>query len=392
VDDDPLALTAASLLLDRQGYSTRGFTDPRKLIAVLGQEAKPQLILADLYMPEMNGNDLVQRVHELAPDVAVTIMTSARDLDGTVNAINRGAFGFLLKPIVPEQLEWLISRLLREQVLKEGIEAEKARLAHAQRLASLGTLTSGIAHEINNPNCFVLGNIDLLEKLWERLEAELDSMAAAGNTAAAFARREMPGILRELRSGAIRIANIVRSLSIYARRERDGFSRTSVRQAVEDAALVLRNKLSVLKFLVEDESEGRAYADVNATDVEQMVVNLISNAADAAQHFAHPAVTVRISVPSEREVRVDVTDNGPGIGADQVHLLETPFYTTKEPGAGTGLGLHITRQLVSRAGGTLGFRNNAGPGATFTLILPAVTKLPDSGEPHARAHEGVGRG
>jgi signal transduction histidine kinase len=370
VDDDPMAMTSARLLLEQEGHRARGFTDPRTLLAALKEGERPHLILADLYMPEIGGLELLRRVRNLQEDLPVTIVTSSRDLEGSVSAINEGAYGYLLKPVVPEQLAWLIGRLQRERSLRERVEMEQRRLAHAQRLAKLGMLTSGIAHEINNPNCFVLGNIDMLEKLWSRLEPQLEGLPVSAEDTLALARREVPEILREMRSGATRIAHIVRSLSIYSREAADPDGRCDLRAAIEEAATVLRNKLGVLHFSVVDEAPDLRQAAVNAVDLEQMLVNLLSNAADATAGSPRPAVTVHVREAGGGGVRVDIVDNGHGIDPAQLYLLETPFFTTKQPGEGTGLGLYITRQLVIRAGGTLSFQNNPGGGATFTLTLP----------------------
>jgi signal transduction histidine kinase len=370
VDDDSLVLQALGMLLRSEGHPVRCFGEPAKLLAALEEGDHPQMVMSDLRMPVIDGLELLERVHRIDPDLPVTIVTASRDLDGSVQAINRGAFGYLLKPVVLEEARWLIGRVAGELALRDRIVEEQTRLAHAQRLAQLGILSSGIAHEINNPNCFVRGNIDLLDKLWQRISSIVVNSELSKEMIGRMAMREMPEILDAIRDGSDRISRIVDSLSQYARTEGENSDRCDLRAAIEQSALILRNKLIETSFRVEDEQGGETvFVAVRPLQLEQMLVNLISNAADATAGSVEPRITVRVHRAKAGTVQVDVEDNGTGIAKESMGLLETPFFTTKGAGQGSGLGLFLVRQLAGRAGGSLSYSNNPERGATFSLTL-----------------------
>jgi signal transduction histidine kinase len=370
VDDDPLVLQALGMLLRSEGHPVRCFSEPAKLLGALQEGERPQMVMSDLRMPVIDGLEVLERVQRIDPDLPVTIVTASRDLDGSVQAINRGAFGYLLKPVVLEEARWLIGRVAGEHALRERVVEEQTRLAHAQRLAQLGILSSGIAHEINNPNCFVRGNIDLLDKLWQHIASVIGDSILSKDQAGRVALREVPEILHAIRDGSDRITRIVDSLSQYARTHGDDSDRCDLHMAIDQSVLILRNKLIETPFRVEDEQELEPVAvAVRPLELEQMLVNLISNAADATAGTAQPRITVKIHKANRGTVQVDVVDNGTGVAKENMGLLETPFFTTKGAGQGSGLGLFLVRQLAARAGGSLGYSNNPGRGATFSLTL-----------------------
>ena len=370
VDDDALVLQALGMLLRSEGHPVRCFNEPAKLLAALQEGERPHMVMSDLRMPVIDGLELLDRVHRIDPDLPVTIVTASRDLDGSVQAINRGAFGYLLKPVVLEEARWLIGRVAGEQALRGRIVEEQTRLAHAQRLAQLGILSSGLAHEINNPNCFVRGNIDLLEKIWRRLSPIDGDTELFKDSFGRVTLQEVPEILNAIREGSDRISRIVDSLSKYARTQGLDSDRCDLRTAIEQSALILRNKMIETAFRVEGEQEGESAAvAARPLELEQMLVNLISNAADAVAGTVQPEIVVHVNKAVAGSVRVDIVDNGTGVAPENLGLLETPFFTTKGPGRGAGLGLFLVRQLAARAGGGLSYSNNPERGATFSLTL-----------------------
>jgi signal transduction histidine kinase len=370
VDDDTLVLQALGMLLRSEGHPVRCFSEPAKLLAALQLGERPHMVMSDLRMPVIDGLELLERVHRIDPDLPVTIVTASRDLDGSVQAINRGAFGYLLKPVVLEEARWLIGRVAGEFALRGRIVEEQTRLAHAQRLAQLGILSSGIAHEINNPNCFVRGNIDLLEKIWIKLSSIVGEQELSKDMIGRMALREVPEILNAIRDGSDRISGIVDSLSQYARTQGTDSDRCDLRSAIEQSALILRNKLIETTFRVKDEhADEPVTVAARPLELEQMLVNLISNAADAVAGTVQPEIEVHVHKADAASVQVDIVDNGPGVAKENLGLLETPFFTTKGPEKGSGLGLFLVRQLAGRAGGSLSYANNPERGATFSLTL-----------------------
>lgn len=377
VDDDPASLAALRLMLQHADYTVREFSGAKALLEQLSREELPDLILTDLFMPVIDGLELLAELRQNFPELPVTMVTASRDLELTVKAINLGVYGFLLKPVVMEELLMMVGRLERELGLRRRVAEEQERLVHAQRLAGIGTLASGMAHEINNPNSFIRGNIDVLDKLWKRIQPILEKGAdAATHDLLQFVKEEVPQILAGVRNGSDRITRIVNSLSLYTGENRDIDSNGDFRAAISQAQVILNNKLGVIAVSIVDEAPELANVTAPEIHLEQMLINLLCNAADAVSHSPHPRITIRIQSINGSRVGIDIIDNGTGIDEAALSSLETPFFTTKRQGEGTGLGLHVTQQLVTKAGGTLTYANNPQGGATFSLALPIAQYEP----------------
>ena len=380
VDDDQASLAALRMMLQHEDHTVQEFSAAKALLEQLSREELPDLILTDLFMPVIDGLELLADLRQNFPELPVTMVTSSRDLQLTVKAINLGVYGFLLKPVVMEELLMMVQRLERELGLRRRVAEEQERLVHAQRLAGIGTLASGMAHEINNPNSFIRGNIDILDKLWKRILPILENGAdAASRDLLRFVKEEVPQILDGVRNGSDRITQIVNSLSLYTRETRDLSGKGDFRAAISQAQVILNNKLGVIAVSVVDEAPGLANVTAPEIHLEQMLINLLSNAADAVSQSPRPRITIRIQSINGSCVGIDIIDNGTGIDEAALGSLKTPFFTTKNQGEGTGLGLHVTHQLVTRAGGTLTYVNNPQGGATFSLALPIAQYEPRQG-------------
>ncbi|MFO0678877.1 MAG: ATP-binding protein [Polyangiaceae bacterium] len=238
-------------------------------------------------------------------------------------------------------------------------KALQSRLARIDRLASLGTLTAGVAHEVNNP----LSVTSLsLEAMTRALDSGLDAEA-------------LHGLLAQAKSGVDRIARIVRDLRGFSRRD-DELRAVDVRHVVTSAAAMVANEIRHrAAFSVEcrdlprvETSEGR---------LAQVVMNLLLNAAQAFERAApeENRIVLRAGVENGGDVvLLEVQDNGPGI--DDAHLphLFDPFFTTKPVGEGTGLGLAICHGIVDAMGGTITVESRKGHGATFRVRLPTTPR------------------
>jgi len=243
-----------------------------------------------------------------------------------------------------------------------------ARLQIADRMASIGTLAAGVAHEINNPLAYVLGNVDFSLQQLEALGASPEARAPDDVREAV---RACIGALRDAESGTLRMRDIVRDVMLFSRAEED------VRKPV-DLGHALRAALS----LADNEIRHRARVALHVDDVppvqanesrlSQVFLNLLVNAAQAIPE-GHAdrneiAVTVR---RREAGVVVEVRDTGSGILPEHRPRLFDPFFTTKPVGIGTGLGLAICHGIVTALGGEIEVESEVGKGSTFRVILPA---------------------
>lgn len=256
-------------------------------------------------------------------------------------------------------------------------DGEMQRL-QAEKLASIGMLAAGVAHEINNPAAFVLGNIEALSTqlklIDDRLKTGVDSAARTDLEAMLF---EVSSILQESKEGMARIQRIVRDLSAFSHVDDDKQRVSEVNRAVESTLSLLRNELRH-RATVERDLRAARLVRTSPARLGQVFLNLIINAAQALEEaeVKRNRILVR-SYDSGDDVIFEVIDNGPGIAKDLLPRIFDSFFTTKPRGVGTGLGLPISQGIVRSLGGDISVETRPGEGATFRVRLPA--------EPAARA-------
>ncbi len=252
----------------------------------------------------------------------------------------------------------------------------EVRRLQAEKLASIGMLAAGVAHEINNPAAFVLANIEALVGQMRLIEEKVRELPGAmtGSTAGDVSAVlfEATAMLQESKEGMVRIHRIVRDLGSFSHTDDDSIAAINVNAAVESALTMLRNEL---KYRARVERDLRATSAVRASSARlgQVFLNLIMNAAQALDEagIKRNVVTVR-SFEDGDDVVVQVQDNGPGIPPEVMpHIFES-FFTTKPRGVGTGLGLPISQGIVRSMGGEITVESRPGVGSVFRVRLPAV--------------------
>jgi len=264
-------------------------------------------------------------------------------------------------------------------------EREIGRL-QSEKMASIGILAAGVAHEINNPAAFVLANIEALTGHMRLIEDKLRELPNADAAHAALSNLlfEASAVLQESKEGMARIQRIVRDLGSFSHADEDINVPISVNTAVESALTMLRNEL---KYRARVEQDLRASRPVlaSAPRLGQVFLNLISNAVQALEEANVKRNLVRVRSFDEGEyVVVEVSDNGPGIAPEAAPRIFESFFTTKPRGMGTGLGLPISLGIVRSLGGEIIVESRPGEGATFRVRLPATaaavarTPLPDT--------------
>jgi PAS domain S-box-containing protein len=243
----------------------------------------------------------------------------------------------------------------------------QAQLAISDRLASIGMLAAGVAHEINNPLAAVLGNVDLALAALSKLE--LDEGAATLEEALAG--------LRDAREAGARIRNIIRDLKLLSRDEESEQESTNV-ERVLDSSLNMARTETRYRARVVKEYGGVPPVRGSESRLGQVFLNLIVNAAQALPEGQAETNEIRVTTARESEtlVRVEIKDSGSGIPPDVQRRLFTPFFTTKPTGEGTGLGLSICQRIVSGLGGEITVRSEVGRGTTFTVLLPRSRDVP----------------
>jgi PAS domain S-box-containing protein len=238
-----------------------------------------------------------------------------------------------------------------------------AQLAQADRLAAMGTLAAGVAHEINNPLAYVVASHAFMAEALGRLQER----------GAAPATLELAEALADAREGAERVRQIVRDLRTFSRVDETRTGPVDLQRILESSLAIARSELKHRAKVVRDYRPAPRVMG-NEGRLGQVFLNLLINAAQAVPPGHAEENEVRITTFTDPQGRpvVEVSDTGPGVAPELRERIFEPFFTTKRIGEGTGLGLSICRNLVAAAGGEISVEGDAGRGATFRVVLPAA--------------------
>lgn len=241
-----------------------------------------------------------------------------------------------------------------------------AQMQQNDRMASLGILAAGVAHEINNPLAHATINLDLLSSRLEDLTCDPDL------------KDDLKSFLDEAKHGASRVREIVQSLKIFSNKEELKIVPVDLKKVLESAIKFASHEISIRAQLVTDFTES-IYVAGNESRLGQVFINLLVNAAQAIPEgqSRDNTITVRTGINKEGQPFVDVSDTGVGISDETKKKIFDPFFTTKPVGIGTGLGLSICHGIVASFGGTIAVKSNHERGTTFTVTLPPATPAND---------------
>jgi signal transduction histidine kinase len=276
-----------------------------------------------------------------------------------------------------EPLGWvLVVRDLRE------VAGLRSRLVTSGRLAAVGELAAGIAHEINNPIAFIHANLNQLQRHWKVVGSALN--AASADSASAAMLSEGEELVAESLEGIDRIAAIVRDIRGFSHAGRAQRSVADPRPLVESALRMAAPQLG-LRVRVEKELSPVPGIHCAPQEIQQVLLNLVLNARQAIEGDG----TIRVTLRGEgNQVVLCVEDDGCGIPAEVIDRIFDPFFTTKSVGEGTGLGLAISYEIVRRHGGEIEVESTPGRGSVFRVRLPAArdeVEEEDDGPPSGRA-------
>jgi signal transduction histidine kinase len=307
------------------------------------------VVLADCDMPGAALTGLLRAQH---PDAVIIMLCTKARVAETVTMMQDGAFHVLERPTASEQLLVVTQKALEHGRLSRGNRNLRRQLDISEKLAMIGRLASGVAHELNNPLDGVRRYVRLTQ---EGLEAE---------------KSDLNQYLERAMSGLGRMTSIVRQLLTFSRN-------VVIENEVENLRTMMEE---VVRTLAPTGSRGpqieleNPYVDVPVQRaLFQVFVNLIKNALDSVEpHGARGLVKIRVQRDDDT-IDVSVTDNGIGVSPDDLRRVFEPFFTTKEVGRGTGLGLPISARIVERCGGTIRIESEQGTGTTVYVNLPVCT-------------------
>lgn len=265
----------------------------------------------------------------------------------------------------------------KKKQIEELNRQQQQKLVQTDKMATLGILISGVAHEINNPNNFILLNSNNITDVWRDVVPILDKkLKDEGDFSVASLpysdiRDDIPPLITGIAEGAERIRRIVQSLKDFAKKDSGNLDDSvNTNTIVETSILILNNliKRSTHHFAVEY-CQGTAEIRGNFQQIEQVVINLITNACQALTDPSQ-AIAVTVFINNFDKIVIEVKDEGRGIAPEHINHILDPFFTTKRDSGGTGLGLSISYNIVKDHHGDLQFDSQPGQGTTAQVILP----------------------
>jgi signal transduction histidine kinase len=333
--------------------------------------APPDLVLSDVMMPGLDGVGLLEalRADPRTRTLPVILVSARAGEEARLTGLETGADDYLVKPFAAREVVTRIrTHLAMARVRRAAFDELKlaqSQLVQSAKMASLGELVAGIAHEINNPLAFAVAHLTTVERSLATVESTL-GQAIAGQAAAPWKRAG--DRLREIQVGLGRIKELVLKLRTFSRLDEGEKKVVSVRESIESVLLILehrmRNRVTVESSFGEPDSIV-CYAGL----FNQAVMNLVANAIDAAGEGGKVSIVSRVE---GGRFELTVADDGPGVPDAIRHRIFEPFFTTKPVGEGTGLGLSITYSIAQRHGGEVQLLPNPGGGTLARLSFPLL--------------------
>lgn len=402
VDDSMSVRLALEDGLLHAGYYVLTAENGRKALEII-ERTLPDFILTDVIMPEMDGIELCAALHgnPLYAHIPFVVMSTENDAGNMRRMMTYGAAAFIIKPFNIEQLILTLNKLFSyEYDLSEQKKNLKDReILHAQllqthKLESVGQLASGIAHEINTPTQFVMSNISFLDDAFADIEKMVETLVRDHAEKAlsedvmknalqvadwSYLAKEIPIAIKQSREGLTRITRLVQAMKEFSHPGGGKAELVDINRIIETTATVARNEWKYSAELQLDLAPDLPGILCLASEIGQVFLNLLVNGAHAITEKlgrtpeggkGRITITTRADGPF---VTIQVTDTGCGIPDSARAKIFEPFFTTKAVGRGTGQGLAIAYDVVTRKhGGTLTFSTEVGKGTTFTVRLPIL--------------------
>ncbi|MEH1897391.1 MAG: response regulator [Nostoc sp.] len=406
VDDNPANLQVLSSFLDQSSFEVWAARSGEKALQRLENDDLPDLILLDVMMPGIDGFETCKQLksNPRVQDIPVIFMTALSETADKVKGLQLGAVDYITKPFQYEEVlvrieNHLKLRNLTKTLIAKNVELQQtqAQLIQAEKVAALGQLTAGIAHEVNNPINFIAGNLNFVEQYVQEVISLLylyqkylpeppdEIQTAIQKNDLNFLLDDLSKIIKSMQLGTDRVTEIVSYLNNFSRHREAGKKLANLHEGLESTLLILghrfkRNAHQPAIQLIKE------YGDLPLIEcfpgeINQVFMNLICNAIDAIEEshktkdidtiYQYPGVIKIKTEAIGEQVILRVADNGSGIeNADKIKIFDA-FYTTKPVGKGTGLGLSIAYQIVvNNHHGKITYHSKPGEGIEFIVELP----------------------
>ena len=362
VDDEADFRRPIAKRLDRRGFEIHEAGSGEEALDYL--EAKPiDVVVLDVKMPGLNGIDTMARIKERFQGIEVILLTGHSSTEDGVEGIKKGAFDYLTKPIELTHLAGKINQATekRRREIEKKQEAEfrakmEQQMVATERLASLGTLSTGIAHEIDNPLAIIKESAGYM-----RLVLNKDEMSGIPR------QKDLCNAVDKIEAAVDRNRRITHQLLGFVRKQEKSFIETDLKALADETVEFLGKEARQNNIEINIETDGEGVIWSNPYEIRQVLINLVTNAIHATP--AGGRITIGIEGQGEGAA-LTVADTGSGIPKENLDKIFEPFFTTKPPGQGTGLGLYVSRGIIGRLGGKMRIDSRVGRGTKVLIELP----------------------
>ncbi|MBF2037044.1 MAG: response regulator [Leptolyngbyaceae cyanobacterium T60_A2020_046] len=417
VDDTVNNVKLLSEMLTQSGFSVRKAISGQMAIVAINA-TPPDLILLDINMPEMDGYAVCQHLKSRAETREIpVIFLSASDMTADkVKAFQMGGADYITKPFHAEEViariqhQLLLSQLktdLRSKNLAlesalSDLKAAQVELIQKQKMLSLSQLIAGIAHEINNPVNFIMGNLrpaqqyflnvlnilNLYRQRYPQADQEID--AAIADAELDFIAEDFANVVKSMETGTARICEIVQALQTFSHQGESNIKSVNLKTAIDSVLVLLQPRLREQSnrpsIRVCCNADDLPMVTCDARSINQAILHILDNAIDAIDALwdgsspelanrsigrRNPEITITTYQPTPHSIAIAIQDNGIGILDAIKPRVYDPFFTTKSVSQGKGLGLSVAYQIiVNKHQGDLSFTSNFGQGSEFVLEIP----------------------
>ncbi len=409
VDDELVSRMKLQKILE-SAYECKAVENGEDALQAARSDSPPELIFLDINMPGIDGYEVIKRLKAdpATKEIPVIFLSAQTEVEDITRGLELGAVDYITKPFQKAEVKARASTHLslkktREELYKKNVlledqvkeiqeKTEQLRqkdlqLIEMDRIAGIGTLAAGIAHEINNPLGFVKSSVGFVKKGVDKITGTLrfwDDKAIPESL-----RKEYNAYLEEIsfghtinslekkfdtiKRGIERIVKIVSNLKSFSRVDKEEAGAININQSIEEAIEVLTSQEFESVDFVKDLREV-PLCECSANDINQCFLHTIRNAVDAVGD--NGIITINSAYDEEeKQIIIKIIDNGKGMSPEVLRQALNPFFTTKPVGSGTGVGLTIVERIIKRHGGKIELSSEENVGTTVIMTLPAENRV-----------------
>ncbi len=433
IDDEEYIRDLLTRILEQHNYQcfpAESAAQARQIMA----ETEIDLILCDILMPEESGLDFISKIIQTSPETAAIIITAVDEPFMAEKAIGMGVYDYMTKPLEVNRVLVSVANALRRKQLEKAnrqyqeelelmvrertaeleeakqelesafaeLQSTQTKIVQFEKMAAIGQISAGIAHEINNPTGYVISNLNTLKKYMERVselisryqevykqakKTGIDELISICDAIDGFKMEQkidyvlsdIDNLISESVAGMENIKRIVADLKLFVRTKDDEPQKADLNAGLESTINIVWNELKY-KCTVEKEFASLPLTICRIGELSQVFMNLLLNAADAIKDKGVIKVATRFieqthGILPDAEtgfIEISIGDSGTGIDPDEITKIFEPFFTTKDAGKGTGLGLSISLDIVKKHKGEITVKSEPGKGTVFNIYLPVV--------------------